>query len=152
METYKKWEPIEGIEAELWVEALHDDYEGLRILLRGNESSSPVLRITFSHYYVYRNADESYRLALWREAHFEERNWCLFTTTSSSLIDWLSSEAGDAYNKDEMHHYLIKTGADVIDVVTNKNEPKVEWLRKVGNAPEGARIVRLGKWGSYFNG
>jgi hypothetical protein len=25
--------------------------------------------------------------------------------------------------KDEMHHYLIKTGADVIDVVTNKNEP-----------------------------
>ena len=56
------------------------------------------------------------------------------------------------YKKDEMHHYLIKTGADVIDVVTNKNEPKVEWLRKVGNAPEGARIVRLGKWGSYFNG
>jgi hypothetical protein len=35
METYKKWEPLEGIEAELWVEALHDDYEGLRILLRG---------------------------------------------------------------------------------------------------------------------
>jgi len=75
-----------------------------------------------------------------------------FTTTSSSLIDWLSSEAGDVYKEDEMHHYLIKTGADVIDVVTNKNEPKVEWLRKVGNAPEGARIVRLGKWGSYFNG
>ena len=152
METYKKWEPLEGIEAELWVEALHDDYEGLRILLRGNESSSPVLRMTFSHYYVYRNADESYRLALWREAQFEERNWCLFTTTSSSLIDWLSSEAGDVYKKDEMHHYLIKTGADVIDVVTNKNEPKVEWLKKVGNAPQGARIVRLGKWGSYFNG
>jgi hypothetical protein len=64
METYKKWEPLEGIEAELWVEALHDDYEGLRIILRGNPVKSPVLRITFRHYYMYRNADESYRLAI----------------------------------------------------------------------------------------
>jgi hypothetical protein len=95
---------------------------------------------------VYRNADESYRLALWREGQFEERNWCLFTTTSSSLIDWLSNEVGDVYKKDEMRHYLIKTGAGVIDVVTNKNEPEAEWLtRIVGYVPEGAKIVRLGK-------
>lgn len=29
IETYNKWVPVEGIENEMWVEALHDDYEGV---------------------------------------------------------------------------------------------------------------------------
>jgi hypothetical protein len=57
-ETYNKWVPAEEIENEIWVEALYDDYEGLRILLKG--SSSRILRISFDQYCVYRNADESY--------------------------------------------------------------------------------------------
>ncbi len=36
----------------MWVEALHDDYEGLRILLKGNGSAAGVLRITFVQYFI----------------------------------------------------------------------------------------------------
>ena len=113
-ETYNKWVPAEEIENEMWVEALYDDYEGLRILLKG--SSSRILRISFDQYYVYRNADESYRDILWTEAAFEQRDSSLCITTSSKLIEWLYEESGGVYSMDEMVHYLIKTGADVVEV------------------------------------
>ena len=64
-EKYYKWEPVKGIEKEMWVEAIHDDYEGLRILLKGSTISSIMLSVNFSHYYMYCNVDESYRIKLW---------------------------------------------------------------------------------------
>src|SRR6266478_5318178 len=127
-EKYKKWEPVAGIENEMWVDALHDDYEGLRILLKGSSESSGILSISFRQYYGYRNFDESFRDKLWQQNNFEPRDWSLFKTTSSHFIDWLFEESGGVYSKEEMVHYVIKTGADVIEVVAKLTPPKVEWL------------------------
>ena len=98
-EKYYKWEPVKGIEKEMWVEAIHDDYEGLRILLKGSTISSIMLSVNFSHYYMYCNVDESYRIKLWDEGEFDERNWSLYRTSSSRLIDWLFYECGGILNK-----------------------------------------------------
>src|SRR3989338_6571589 len=130
-EKYYKWEPVKGIEKEMWVEAIHDDYEVLRILLKGSTISSIMLSVNFSHYYMYCNVDESYRIKLWDEGEFDERNWSLYRTSSSRLIDWLFYECGGILNKDEIVHYLIKTGADVIEIITNQEPPNIKWL----NAP-----------------
>jgi hypothetical protein len=149
---YTKWEPVEGIENEIWVEALHDDYEGLRILLKGSSESSGVLSISFPQYYGYRNVDESYRDKLWQTGDFEERDWSLFKTTASEFIEWLFEQSGGVYSKEEMVHYVVKTGADVIEVVANLTPPKVEWLTSTASAESsGGTIAKRGKRGTYFN-
>jgi hypothetical protein len=151
-EKYAKWEPVEGIENEMWVEALHDDYEGLRVLLKGSSGSSGILSISFPQYYGYRNFDESFRDKLWGKDSFETRNWSLFKTSSSEFIDWLVEESGGVYNKEEMLHYVIKTGADVIEVVAKLVPPKVEWLTSsVSGGLTGGSIVKRGKRGTYLD-
>jgi hypothetical protein len=75
----------------------------------------------------------------WTEAAFEQRDWSLCITTSSKLIEWLYEESGGVYSMDEMVHYLIKMGADVVEVVVNKikqnTPPKVEWLGSTHEEP-----------------
>ncbi len=151
-EKYSKWEPIQGIESELWIEALHDDYEGLRIIVKGTNEASAMYSILFPNYYTYRNTDESYRLKLWEEGEFEDRKWSLFFIKASKFIDWVHEESDTLYKKEDMMHYLIKTGADVIEVVTNGIEPKVIKLHeKVQSDLESNSLVRRGKRGSYFD-
>jgi hypothetical protein len=152
-EKYHKWEPIEGIENEMWVEAIHDDYEGLRILLKGNNPSSAILRLVFDSYYMYRNVDESYRLRLWEEGVFSDMGWSLFRTESSNLIDWLREEGQGVYDDTEMVHYLIKTGADVIEIMATKTPPIVEWLGVEFSdvSVPGGVLVKRGKRGNYFD-
>jgi hypothetical protein len=151
-EKYNQWEPVEGVENEMWVEALHDDYEGLRILLKGHSESSGILSISFPQYYGYRNFDESFRDKLWQQYNFEPRDWSLFKTTSSEFIDWLFEESGGVYGKEDMVHYVIKTGADVIEVVAKLAPPKVEWLTSTVSAGSTTgTIVKRGKRGTYLN-
>jgi hypothetical protein len=150
-ELFSKWEPIEGVEHEMWVEALHDDYEGLRILLKGSSESSGLLSISFPQYYGYRNFDESFRDKLWRKRNFELLDWSLFKSTSSELIDWLFDESSGVYNKEEMVHYVIKTGADVIEIVSKLIAPKVEWLTATGSVATAGTVVKRGKRGIYVD-
>ena len=130
IETYSTWKPIPEIESEMFVDAVIDDCSGLRILLRSRDPLSPVICICFENYYVYRNADESYRLLLWSDGVFENKSWPLCKTSQSNLIDWLDNEEGGVYAKNKMIHYLIKTDVDVIDIVTNQTPPKVWVLNK----------------------
>ncbi len=151
-EIYKKWIPVENIDNEMWAEAIHDDYEGLRILLKGNTPTSAVLNIRFPQYFAYRNTDESYRLKLWQEGVFDDIKWSLFTTKESRFIDWVFEQSQEIYSKSDMSHYLIKTGADVIEVVTNQTLPVVNWLRPNSSLPsEEILNVKKGKRGTYYD-
>jgi hypothetical protein len=151
-ERCTKWEPLEGIENEMWVEALHDDYEGLRILMKGSSESSGILSISFGQYYGYRNFDESFRDKLWRKNILEPRAWSLFRSTFSEFIDWLFEENGGVYEKEEMVHYVIKTGADVIEVIAKMTEPKVEWLTSATTVDSSVgTLVKRGKRGTYLH-
>ena len=143
IELYKKWQPLEGIDNELSIEAIHDDYEGLRIILIGRAPGSGILRITFSHYYMYRNVNESNRVRLWNEANFEDRNWSLFQATSSKLLDWLHEESGQAFDEIDMTHYLIKTSMEVVDVITVIAHPRHELVHYAASTEPPARQVRM---------
>lgn len=148
-EIYKKWHPVDNIDKELFVDALHDDHEGMRIILSGKSSGSGILRITFDHYHLYRNVEESNRLKLWAEADFEDRNWSLFQVVNSKLIDWASEETGDVFDRTKAEHYLIKTETDIIDVVTHHVPPKVEWLLPIAKDVPDDSVVRYGKRSVY---
>lgn len=127
MEIYKKWVPVQDIVAELLVKEIHADDEGLQITLATNEPTSKILRLIFPRYLLFRSSDESGRIKLWAEAKFEDIKWQFCVTTSSRLTEWLFEESDGIYEKEIMVHYLIKTGTDVIDIITDQTLPQVHW-------------------------
>jgi hypothetical protein len=157
-EKYEQWIPIDGLENEMWVEEVRDDQSGLRVILKKNTPSGKALSLTFKNYFLYRNVDESYRLTLWGRKKFDPQAWPFFTVSPSALIEWLHDESGDVYTKEEMVHYIIKTGADVIEIVGRKDvPPRVEWIdipdREVPSepAPNGLKLIKKSKRGTYYD-
>lgn len=127
MDIFKKWEPVQGITTELQVKEILVNDKGLRITLAAQEPTSKNLNLFFQGYLLVRNSDESGRIKLWAKATFEDRKWPLCITTSSQLIDWLHEESDGVYDKNDMTHYLVKTGTDVVDIIANQS-PEVSWL------------------------
>ena len=123
---YKKWIPIDGIPKRLFCEAIHDDYEGFRILLRGEDNSSSMLRITFESLLAYRNIDEGNRLKTMEQAtNFGSSS--LYIVEDSTWIKWFNEESYGIHKSNKIIHYAIYTPNDCIDVLS-EYEPKIEWL------------------------
>ncbi len=125
-EYYHIWEPIKGIPSELFVEALHDDYEFFRILLKGKSPQSKMLRIYFDSIFAYRNLDESYRLRTWNKFK-GDRPSSLFIVENSKWLKWFHEESQGLYHENPIKHYAIHTVQDCIDILS-EYEPLVEWL------------------------
>lgn len=125
-DLYTVWRPVEGVPARLYCEAIHDDYEGFRILLRGEDANSSVLRITFDPALAYRNIDEGNLLrTLVKVDNIRESS--LFTVENSTWIEWFREESDGIYEGREIVHYAIYTPNDCIDVLA-EFDPLVEWL------------------------
>lgn len=92
--VYEAWKPIEGLPRVLYVEALHDDYEGLRVLLRPNDSSSRMLRIVFESVVGYMNVNEGYRQRTWGSIPSMETLPTMLTVRDSKWVEWLMEDAG----------------------------------------------------------
>lgn len=112
IETYDAWQPIEGLPKELFVEAVHDDWEGTRVLLRPNDPTGSMIRIKFESAIGYRNINESFRLRTKRPSSI------FVTVKDSEWMTWLIAEAGGALDRAQLTHYAIYTSEDCIDVVT----------------------------------
>ena len=51
----KKWVPFEDLNFDRWYcEGLHDDYEGFRVLLTGEEKPEPIVRLLFEYVYFFK--------------------------------------------------------------------------------------------------
>lgn len=124
---YQKWTPLEDLPELLYCEGLHDDYEGFRILLRGEDVSSSMLRLVFDMPLAYRNLDEGSLLRTLSRVDFKGK-WSLFTVKSSTWLEWFHEESNNLYSHDAVIHYAIFTPNDCIDVLTI-TEPVIEWLR-----------------------
>jgi hypothetical protein len=124
--VFQKWTPLESIPDRLYCEAIHDDYEGFRVLLKGEDATSPVLRIGFSSVLAYRKVDEG---SLLRTLDLMKNlnKFPLYTVSNSPFVKWLHEESYGIYKDSETIHYAILTANDCIDVLT-EDEPKVEWL------------------------
>lgn len=125
-DIYQKWAPIEGIPARLYCEAMHDDYEGFRILLKGESAESSVLRVAFDPALAYRNIDEGKLLKTISKIE-NPGSTTLYTVANSSWVDWFKAESSGILKGKEIAHYAIYTPNDCIDVLA-EYEPKVEWL------------------------
>lgn len=126
-EVFEAWSPVEEVPRILYVEAMHDDYEGLRVLLRGRgDPDAPLLRLIFESVVGYRNVNESYRLATWA-AHDMTQHPTLLIVKHSKWIEQLRIDAGGVLDDEELTHYAIYSPEDCIDVVS-AFPPDVHWL------------------------
>jgi hypothetical protein len=125
LEKYVKWEPIKNIPETLYLEGLHDDYEGFRLLLR-DEKLSRMLRITFDPPLSYRNTDEGDLLKTDQIAEGFLK-WPLYTVENSRFLKWFHEESLEIHRNENPIHYAIITPNDVVDIISCY-PPKVEWL------------------------
>jgi hypothetical protein len=125
-ERFVPWLTLEGVPPKLFVEAIHDDVEGLRFLLRGHDPAKPTLRIKFEAAVGYQNINESYRLATWARVRAEGPLPTLLIIEDSEWLKWLVQEAGGVLDSAKLVHYAIYSLEDCIDVAS-EFEPVVDW-------------------------
>jgi len=123
--SFEKWIPIDDLPETLYLEAIHDDYEGFRLLLKGDEDHNKTLRITFDPALSYRNTDEGDLLKTIGKQEFEQ--WSLYTVRNSSYSEWFADESCGIHDDENIIHYAIYTPNDCIDILS-VYPPEVEWL------------------------
>lgn len=124
-ERFERWEPIDGVQARMFLEALHDDREGFRLILKAAEPKARSLRILFDAPLCYRGAQELYLLRQIYEAH-DIYPWPFFIVRNSRYSRWFYAQATDAIDKDG-HHYHIAAMDEIIDVISAR-PPIISWL------------------------
>ena len=136
-EVYQRWNPFPGEKTPLYVEGIHDDYEGFRILLCGEEKSSPMLRLLFdSSHLFYRVVRES----CWLNADIPKslindigRGHRFFTVSDSRLLRWLIDVSSGTYDSPTIRHYFLCMANEVIDVVAC-DAPKADNLNDLDSS------------------
>lgn len=120
------WNPVDNLSRSVFVENIVDNYEGLRILLKGKGQNDKVLELFFSEKILYRNTNESYFLRTIDNTG-NDRSSPLAIVENSFLIKWLHEESYGVYKDEKISHYLIFSGNDCIDVLTC-TPPQVRWV------------------------
>jgi hypothetical protein len=130
METnqIEKWEPIPNLPPKLYLEGLYDDYQGFKLLLKGEDSSGRLLKIEFTSRLGYRNIDETYRLKTLNNHPILTSQWPLFVSKNDDFTKWIETEStGTVDPLVSYNNYIICTPNDIVEVVSDQ-EPIVEWL------------------------
>ena len=124
-----KWNPLQNSNIQRWFcEGVHDDYEGFRILLKG-EGKSPTFRILFETKLLYQNRDESDLFLINDNSvigRFEFPH-PFYILKNSTVTENFNIESGYKYDKINIKHFAIYTCNDCIDVLT-KFDPVVKQL------------------------
>ncbi len=118
LELFPKLAPPE------YVEGIHDDYEGFRILLRGEDLAAPMLRLMFAarplFYRVIEEGSwlmpdvpESLIVAL-RQGHW------YFVVKNSKLLQWFTEVSQGTREGSDVRHYCICMSDQIIDVIAGQ--------------------------------
>lgn len=124
----KPWEPVKGLQNVMHVEAIHDDYEGFRILLRGEDPPLRMLRVRFDSPLSYRNTGESFcSLDMSQPANHKVLGKVFYIVENSSYIEYFNEMTQELYTDWELKHYMVYGHSNCIDVLS-AIPPIVEWL------------------------
>jgi len=124
-ENFKNWKPLDNIPAELYLDSLTDDHEGLTLILRGEDSDDAIL-IQFGLFVLsYQSTTEICILKTLDDNPKLKIPWPIFVSDTSSYIDWLVKQSTIIENETKLH-YVIKHADGLIDIVTSQ-EPLVKW-------------------------
>jgi hypothetical protein len=126
--SFKKWEPLSGLPEEMYLEGLHNDYEGFRLLLKSRGDQAKMLRITFDPVLAYRGIDEGDLISYQRFNEDDDLGrWAFFIVNSSDYLEWFNQSSQGIHEGEGVVHYAIYTPDDCLDILS-AYPPDVEWL------------------------
>ena len=126
---YKKWNPIPILEDKcLYVEAVHDDWEGFRIWFTSeNTKLGVILIIKFEDALLYIKSNESFRLSSVENSEEMKFPHLFWKVENSDLIKEFHRQSLDIYKDWKIQHFALLSGEDCIDVLS-VDEPTFEKL------------------------
>ncbi len=124
-EQFERWEPIGGLTEKMYLEAMHDDREGFRIILRSKEPNARLLRILFEEPICYRGAQETYLLRQLYDYH-PIYPWPIFIVKNSRYASWFYAQLNGLL-PEAGRHYHIAAMDEMIDVISVR-PPIITWL------------------------
>ncbi len=117
---YRKWNPVPLLEDKfLYVEAVHDDWEGFRIWFSAkNKNAGIVTIVKFDPALMYVNSDESYRLSDVQYIEDTKTAHTFWKVEDSQLLKEFHRQSVEVYTFLEIEHYAFLSGNDCIDVLS----------------------------------
>lgn len=115
--TYERWNPIPHLEGKrLYLEAVHDDWEGFRIWLRPEDQTKPMVIVRFQTVEAYFASNEGNRvspISPVQELDFPHAFWVV---ENSELLSIVSKQScGTEF--DGLAHFAFLSCDDCIDVL-----------------------------------
>ncbi len=111
------WPQLGDYPKRMFVEAIHDDWEGFRIILADVEFKTRI-RIAFINKLSYRNTDEGFLLQLWETAEEKKLGNTFYLISNSTYIDFFNEMSYGIHKDKDIKHYAIYSDADCIDVLS----------------------------------
>jgi hypothetical protein len=122
-QIFEVWEPIPGRTIDASVEALIDDWEGFRVLLRDHETNR-VIRIAFGSHVAYQSRDEGDFVGEASRSIGLGRG-CFYRVSDSEYLARFNADSVRQLQR--LMHFAIITDMDCIDVLA-LDEPDVKQL------------------------
>ena len=115
---YHRWNPLPQFEGKrLYVEAVHDDWEGVRVWLRAEKSDGKgIIILRFKTVEAYFSSDESNRLRKIKPEQTLNFPHAFWTVEKSQLIEILNDQSCETCLPN-LKHYAILSCTDCIDVL-----------------------------------
>lgn len=123
----KKWEPVDKIPVELFLDSIIDNHEGLTIALRGEDSDDVILMQFGLFVLSYQSTTETCILKALDDCAMLKSPWPIFVTEDSGYIEWLVTQSYKIIEHEPKLHYIIKHADGLIDIISSQ-EPSVKWL------------------------
>ncbi len=127
-ENWIKWNPLNLPEGDYFVTKFLQNINGTEITL-SDESNN--ISILFDGVIpLVRTSIEGIRMRTWGEVQQKYnnkcffRNWFLYKIENSKLTKWAEEESCGFYSSEQLLHFCVVTGEDVIDVLS-KFEPNI---------------------------
>jgi hypothetical protein len=122
-QVYEFWDVIPGRRVTASVEAVIDDWEGFRVLLRDDDTNR-IFRIKFDCKVSYQNRDELDCVSEWNRSERPGKG-SFFRVKNSELLARFTLDALGDYSG--LQHFAIVTTTDCIDVLM-VDDPKIDLL------------------------
>jgi len=122
-ENWVKWNPFNMPEGEYIVTCFIQNADGVKIIL---DDDTNIIEIFFGGIpSIVRISDEGIRMRTWGEVYLKYNDksffggWFLFKVKNSKLSEWAEGESCGLYEAEQLTHYCIVTGLELIDILTD---------------------------------
>lgn len=126
-QVFETWEIDLPGARDISIDALIDDWEGFRVLVR-NHVTNGVVRISFDTHLAYQSRDESDFIGEAKRSEGFGSGGSIYRVMNSEFIARYLRDSLRAHTSSEMAHYAIVTGDQCIDVIA-VTEPRIEDLK-----------------------